>query len=151
MYFSALYLRTQKEQQYDMLLSRKRLCSFSHPFSAYPIKLEFMIQNMETGRFLNMMFQIIEKIRVKRDHLAASSANEMVVIVLRFPLKKMSELIAHASVVKTDPVHKLHVPQQLQRSVNCSQSDLRIAVPASSPVPSAFSSPAVSISIVNIR
>ena len=105
MYFSALYLRTQKEQQYDMLLSRKRLFSFSHAFSAYPIKLEFMIQNMETGRFLNMMFQIIEKIRVKRDHLAASSANEMVVIVLRFPLKKMSELIAHASVVKTDPVH----------------------------------------------
>ena len=112
MYFSALYLRTQKEQQYDMLLSRKRLFSFSHAFSAYPIKLEFMIQNMETGRFLNMMFQIIEKIRVKRDHLAASSANEMVVIVLRFPLKKMSE--------RTHPSSKLILSTSCMSHSSCS-------------------------------
>ena len=42
-----------------MLLSGKRLFPFFHALPAYPVKLQFMIQNMKTRRFLNMILQII--------------------------------------------------------------------------------------------
>lgn len=93
-----------------MLLSGKRLFPFFHALPAYPVKLQFMIQDVEACRFLNMILQIIEKIRIKRGDLSTSPAYKMMMIVFCFPLKKMSELIAHTPVVKADPVHQLHIP-----------------------------------------
>ena len=43
-------------------------------------KLQFMIQYMKSRSLLDMTLQIIQKIRVKRDHFAALPAYEMVML-----------------------------------------------------------------------
>ena len=86
-----------------LALGHKKNSRFSDCFlliralPAHAIKFQFMVQHMKSGSFLDMLLQIIQKVRVKRQHLTAFSAYEMVMVVLCLIFQQMSDLIAHAS------------------------------------------------------
>ena len=85
-----------------------------------------MIQDMKSGDLFYMILQIIQEIICKRDHLITFPAYQMMMIVLHVTFYQVADLVPHTPVIQIDPVHKLHIPQKLQRTVYRSQPDFRI-------------------------
>ena len=68
-----------------------------------------MIQYMKSGRFFDMLFQIIQKIILKRNYLIASFTDQMMMVMPGISVQQMSDLIPHASIPEINPVHQLHI------------------------------------------